>query len=464
MIIDSHAHLQDAKFGRDLERVLERASVAGVERILCFGDSLDSSRKALALAHRNEKILCGVGIHPHNAKTADAATLEAIRGLASNPKVAAIGEIGLDYFYRHSEPAEQIAAFEAQIELARELDLPMCIHCREAFDDLLEILERREAGRIGGAIHCFGGSVEQARRLVEMGFYIGIAGPATYDNADTLREVAQAVPLERLLIESDSPYLAPLAKRGRRNEPAYIKHTAKAIAALRGLAPQQVARATKMNAARVYGLPLDIAPSIAYSLKRTLYLNLTNQCTNRCFFCYRAREHEFAGYNLRLSGEPDREQILERLQGADRFEEVVFCGIGEPTFRLDLICELAAWLKENTSAKIRLNTNGQGSLICGEDIAPKLAGKFDAVSISLNAPDAESYNRICHPSDPDKAYASILDFARRVKQTVPEVYFTIVAAPSVDVEACRTLAEETLKIPLRVREYTPTPPSEAAGE
>ncbi|MCX7016303.1 MAG: YchF/TatD family DNA exonuclease [Candidatus Sumerlaeota bacterium] len=461
MIIDSHAHLADKKFARDLERALARASDAGVERVIAVADCAVSSRKTVALAHRFDKVYATVGVHPHQARRAAEQDFTAIDALTADPRVVAIGEIGLDYHYDPSEADAQKAVFCAQLQLAREKGLPCVVHCRDAYPDLLEILVEARAEEIGGVAHCFTGTVEDARRLVDMGWYLGIGGPITFPHADRLREAVRATPADRLLLETDSPYLPPQAKRGRRNEPSYLKYVCKAVGDAKGLSYQETARITKMNAVRLFNIAAHVSPEVAYSLKRSLYLNITNECTNQCYFCHRKRDFSYWGYNLRLPTEPTYEEIRERLAGdnLDRYNEVVFCGIGEPTMRLDLLLRVAAEVKRR-GLRVRLNTNGQGSLAHGTDIVPQLINHVDAVSISLNAATREEYNRMCRPQNPEKAFDAMLDFAKRVKKAIPEVSFTVVATPDVDIDACRKLAEGKLRIPLRVREYIPPPKSE----
>jgi len=456
--IDSHAHLDDKKFSRDLDRALDRASDAGVERVISVGDSLESSRKSVALAHRFDKLYATVGIHPHHVRRAQDKDYEEIQRLASDPRVVAIGEVGLDFHYNLTEPEAQKKGFERQVNMARECDLPVVVHCREAFDDLFKILKKTKAEEIGGVVHCFAGDPDQARRIVDMGWHIGVGGPITFPHADTLRKCVEVTPVERILLETDSPYLPPQAKRGRRNEPSYLKFIIKTLGDIKGIIFQDMARTTKMNTVRLFNLPTHIPAEVAYSLRRSLYLNITNECSNNCYFCHRNRDYRFAGYNLFLESQPTAEQLLERVADLEKYEEVVFCGVGEPTMRLDVLLEVAKALK-NRGVRVRLNTNGLGSLVHGRDIVADLASCFDAVSISLNAATPEDYEQLCRPAQKG-AFQSIIEFTKKCKKAIPEVVLTVVGAPGVDIEACRVLAEEKLKVPLRVREYCPVPKSE----
>jgi TatD DNase family protein len=253
MLIDSHAHLDMEEFEGDLPEVLARALESGVSEIISIGIDLPSSAKALELARKHDFVYSTVGYHPHNAKEADAKVLRDLADLALDPKVVAWGEIGLDFFRRHSPPQSQIEAFERQLDMARDLGLPVIVHDREAHEQLSEIL-RKKGPPLTGVIHCFSGDYALARFFMDMGFYISIPGTVTYKKAALVQEVAARIPLERLLVETDAPYLAPVPHRGKRNEPAFVKYTAQEIARLRGMDYQELARATSENARTLFKL------------------------------------------------------------------------------------------------------------------------------------------------------------------------------------------------------------------
>ena len=256
-LVDSHAHIDAPQFAGDREAMLERAREAGVRTILAVGngpgpEQLDA---ALPYAERYDWIYTSVGIHPHEAKEAGPAHFEELARLARHPKVIAWGEIGLDYFYDHSPREVQARVFREQMELARAARLPILIHCRDAWDDCLELLEAHwNSAGLGGILHCFGGTLAEARRGLDLGFLVSFAGNATYPKAQGLREVAKALPLESLLVETDAPYLAPQSFRGKRNEPAYVAEVAKALANVRNLAPEEMAAATLSNFRRFFGI------------------------------------------------------------------------------------------------------------------------------------------------------------------------------------------------------------------
>ena len=260
-VVDSHCHLDQPQFDLDRESVIQRAVESGVAHIINPGVDLPSSHAAIGLAQRHESIYAAVGVHPHEAQTLDAAGLAELETLARSPKNVAIGEIGLDYYRDLSPRDAQRRAFRQQLELAAELDLPVIVHDRDAHDDVLAMLREWHASLLSvtrysafGVLHSFSGDAAMAERAVELGFYIGVSGPVTYKNAHRLREVVSALPLERLLIETDAPYLTPHPHRGQRNEPAYVRLVARAVAEVKGSTLDQTAAQTTANVGSLFGL------------------------------------------------------------------------------------------------------------------------------------------------------------------------------------------------------------------
>ena len=255
MLFDTHAHLHDPAFADDLEAALARAGAAGVGLVLTIGTDVESSREAVALAQAHPGVHAAVGIHPHDAALADPGALADLARLAAAPEVLAIGEIGLDY-YRNLAPREtQVEALRAQLRLARAVGKPVLLHCREAHDPLLAVLEAEGVSAVGGIMHCFSGDERVAERCLALDLLISIAGPVTYPNARRLGEVVRAVPLDRLVLETDCPYLPPQPWRGKRNEPAYLPVTAARVAALKGVTAEAVACQTTLNACRRLAIP-----------------------------------------------------------------------------------------------------------------------------------------------------------------------------------------------------------------
>lgn len=260
MLVDSHAHMDARLFDRDREQVVARAREAGIGAIINAGFNLESSRASLALATRYGEVFVAVGFHPHNASRMRDGDLDELAQLSLEPKVVAIGEIGLD-FYRNLSPREvQVEAFERQLELAGRLGLPAIIHSRNAADEVFHILARWAQGQEGrplGVLHCFDGDTELGKRYIELGFFLSIAGPVTYSSSGVAR-IAGDLPLERLLIETDCPFLTPVPYRGRRNEPANVLFIAQRIGELRGMAPDAVAQRTAENAIELFRLPPEL--------------------------------------------------------------------------------------------------------------------------------------------------------------------------------------------------------------
>jgi TatD DNase family protein len=453
LLIDTHAHLDMEQFKDDLPQVLERAREAGIIHIITIGSDLASSRKAAEIAGRVDEVYFAPGFHPHDVKDVHDSDYGELRALALMPKAVAIGEMGLDYHYDLSPRPLQREHFGRQIGLARELGKPLIVHSREAAADTMEILETEGARDAGGTLHCFSGDYGMARRALDLGLHISVGGTLTFKKADALREVIKKVPIERILVETDSPYLSPQPYRGKRNEPAYMVSVAEMLATVKGLSQDDVERITSLNAATLFNMGnLPGEGKIAYPIRDSLYLNITNRCTNACVFCVRNTTDFVKGHNLRLDREPSAKEIMEAMAGFEKYSEVVFCGYGEPFLRLDIIKEVAAKVKAK-GVRVRVNTNGHALLIHGRDILPEIEGLVDALSVSLNFPTPEEYARVCRPGMGDRAYEGVKQFVVAAKRYVPEVTVTVLNMPGVDVEACRKVAEDKLGVPIRVREY-----------
>lgn len=252
MYFDSHAHLDDRRFDADREEIIDGLAGCGVGLVMNIGCDLTSSLQSVALAHKYPFIYAAVGSHPDDAANVNEQTLALYRRLAADERVKAIGEIGLDYHYEDPPREIQRPAFRAQLELARELGLPVVVHEREAHADAMELI--REFSDVHGVFHCYSGALEQAKELVSRGWYIGFTGVVTFKNARKAVEVASWLPLDRILIETDCPYMAPEPHRGRRNDSRLVPLVAQKIAEIKGLAPETVARATTENACRLFGI------------------------------------------------------------------------------------------------------------------------------------------------------------------------------------------------------------------
>ncbi len=446
-MIDTHCHLDMKEFDPDRDAVIRRAREAGFEALVTVGSDLDGTIRAMKIAEKYDFIYASIGIHPHDAGHFTDKTYSDLFEWSKKEKVVAIGETGLDYHYDHSPREIQQEVFRRHLRLAGETGLPVIIHTREAKEDTLRIL--RESGINNGVIHCFSGDAEMAEEAMEMGFYISFAGPVTFKKAAGLKETALIIPDDYLLTETDAPYLSPVPFRGKRNEPAYMEHTLRHIADLRGISFDDAARITTLNAKRLFGIGVIPGKAeITYRIRDSLYLNITNRCTNVCSFCVKFRSDFVKGHRLRLASEPTEEEIIHGIGDPSRYSEVVFCGYGEPLQRLDTVRNVAAWVKKN-NGRVRINTNGHANLIHGRDVLPELRGLVDSISISLDAQDRETYDRICRPVFKD-AYAEVLRFIAEAKDYIPEVQVTVVELEGVDTAKCAEIAER-LGVRLSIR-------------
>ena len=253
-LIDTHAHLDYPHLADQLEDVLQRADEAGVKNIITIGVKLSTSERPKAIAEAHDHIWCSVGIHPHEAENEPlSCDIDAIRKAADHPKCVAIGEAGLDYFYDNAPREKQALSLRAQITVARELDLPIIIHARDADNDMADILEDEyQKGAYRGVLHCFSSGAELAQRALAIGFYVSFSGILTFKSAVTLQEIAKSVPQDRLLVETDAPFLAPVPMRGKKNEPAFTSYTAAFLAELRGVSVEEIAHITTENAQRLF--------------------------------------------------------------------------------------------------------------------------------------------------------------------------------------------------------------------
>lgn len=443
-MIDSHCHLE--MFGEEVSEVIKRASEAGITKIITIASDIESLDKVIEIANQYPMVYATVGIHPHDAKDWNRDIKSRIFELSRHPKVIAIGEVGLDYHYNNSPKEIQQKVFMEQIEISKEICLPVVIHSRDAFEDTIGIL--KESGIKEGVMHCFSGNVPQAKKAIELGFFISISGVITFKNSKIIKEVAQFIPDEFLIIETDAPYLAPEPMRGKRNEPAFLRFITKALAEIREVKEEDIDRITTLNASRLFKIGDLPKGEIAYQIRDNLYLNITNKCTNVCKFCIKFHSDYVKGHNLRLEKEPTADELIGAIGDPKNYKEIVFCGYGEPFLRLDVIKEVAKWIKEK-GGKVRINTNGHGNLIHGRRILSELNGLIDSISISLNAPDKETYNKICNPQY-ENAYESLIEFIKDAKKFIPNVQVTIVNLEGVDIEKCKEIAN-SLNVKFKIR-------------
>ncbi len=467
MFIDSHAHLTSEQFTNDRDDVIKRALEAKVHCIINPATDLDDSKRAIALAERHEGVYACVGFHPHDAKKADDKSLLEIEELSKHPKVVAIGEIGLDYHYDFSPREKQIEVFKEQLAIAQRRNLPVVIHTRESIDETVSIVHESLASAPGwrvvnfsiesrspspkGVFHCFSGDLPVALKVIDMGFYISFPGIVTFKNAGEASRVASGISCERFLLETDSPYLAPAPLRGQRNEPANISLIAEKLATLQHLTVEDIARVTSHNVYKLFGIGKLEEPKFTYRLKNSLYINLTIRCDADCVFCDRKGEAVIKGHNLKITREPSAEEVIAEIGDPANYDEIVFCGYGEPTIRLDAIKEVSSWVKLH-GGKTRINTDGHGNIINKRNIVPELVGLIDAVSISLNSTNPSQYGELMR-IDGDKFFPAMIEFAKACVRLLPKVVMTVVDIESVDKEEARKLVEQEIGATFQIRPF-----------
>jgi len=453
---DSHAHLSREFFPEDLPEVISRAFGEGLDGILDIGSSVRPEvwQEAVDLASSHPRIWAALGVHPHEADQATGQTFEELERALAHPRVVALGEVGLDFHYDLSRRENQVRVFERQVEMAARLGKPLVLHVREAHREAWEVLKGRTLPWPPGVLHCFTEGLEVARTWREMGFLISIPGIATFPKAGPLLQTIEGLRAEDLLVETDSPYLAPVPHRGGRNEPAFVRYTGEFVAARKGLTPEDLARVTRLSTRRLFGLPTDedLEPRVVYPIRTSLYVNLTNRCTLRCTFCSKFRDWVVKGHNLRLPAEPTPEDLWKALEeaGFRGYREVVFCGYGEPLLRWEVVRDLGRRVRA-AGVPVRVNTDGLASRVFGLDVPAALEGAVDEYSVSLNAPDPETYATICRSSLGGEAHRAVCDFIRSARRHATRVTATVVALPGLDIEAARRLAEQDLGVLFRVR-------------
>lgn len=254
MLIDSHAHIQGKEYAGEVDAVIARAREAGIDKIIAVGGAgeMSSNHEAVELADSHENVHATVGMHPHDAKDVGPEELKSLRDLTGHPKVIAVGEAGLDYYYSHSPQNIQRRVFTEFIHLSRQTGLPLVVHERDAANDAAQLLRSEGDGDVAGVIHCFTGNYEAACAYLDLGFYLSFTGIITFKNADPLRQVLRQVPLDRIFVETDSPYLTPVPHRGKRNEPAYVRLVAEAMANIKGVSVEEIAQITTRNVGELF--------------------------------------------------------------------------------------------------------------------------------------------------------------------------------------------------------------------
>jgi TatD DNase family protein len=463
-LVDTHCHLTWDSLRDDTDAIVARARAVGVEQMVVVATDARSAEAGAAVCVGREGLFPTAGLHPNDIPADYDSEWARIEALLRTGRFVAVGETGLDTYRDAVTLARQTTSFRAHLALARELDLPVIVHIRDkdghaqAYDLVGDLIG--EFPGVRGVIHCYTGDAAHAARYVAQGFHVSFSGILTFPKGENVREAARAVPIERALVETDAPFLAPIPHRGARNEPAFVAATAKRLAEVKGLSEADVRRITTRNARSLFGLPgagspgglaSDAGPAV-YAIRDSLYVNVTNACDARCTFCPRTHDAWVVkGHDLARPRDPSVPEILAGIGDPARWKEIVFCGLGEPTLRLDVVKAVAAAVKAR-GGRTRLNTNGHGDLVHGRPIARELVGLVDVVSVSLNAQDRETFERHCPSRWSPDGFTPMLDFIRASRDAGLKVVCTVVdGLEGVDWAACRRLAEEELRVEFRGR-------------
>jgi TatD DNase family protein len=443
------------QFAADIDAVIGRALGSGVGEVLNVGYDRAGMGETLELADGYGCVYASLGLHPHEARNWSDELESELKKSIMRRKVLAVGEIGLDY-YRDLSPREvQRDVFRRQIGLALYFEKPIIVHSRQAFDDVVRILEEEGAREVGGIVHAFSGDLEEAGRVIDLGFLVGIGGPVTYRKSK-LPDVVSSLPSSAFVLETDCPYLPPEPHRGKRNEPAYVGLVAEKVAGILGVTVEDIERAAEVNYRYLLHGERNVPPQVAYRLKGNIYVNVTGSCTNNCRFCARLQPNNFLyGYNLNLITDPTVDGMVDavrELAAGDPHGEIVFCGYGEPTCRLHDILDVAERLSD-LGLPFRVNTNGHGNLINRRNIVPELERTVQRISVSLNAPDRNTYIRLCRPDAGARAFDSLMDFIRKASASSLECEVTALDCPEIDTDRCRALVEGIQGARFRIRKF-----------
>ena len=451
MLSDSHCHLQLLE---NPNEKVKRAVDSGIEYIICVGiGGIKGNEKAIELAERFRNVYATCGIHPTEKEKDSTEVLKYIEEVSYHPRVIGIGETGID-LQNNKELKRQIELFRFHIDLSKKTGKPLIVHTRgsdgnsSAFDLAIEEIKGKN---VKGVFHCFSWGKREALQAKNLGFFISYAGNITYKKK--IAETVKSTPFDFALLETDAPFLTPEQERGKLNEPSFLVHTAKKVAELKGIFLEDVFRTVKANLWRVFNLGENPSYRFTYKIRNSLYINLTIRCTILCVFCGKFENFFIRGHNLKIPNEPSVEEVMSEIGDPTVYDEIVFCGYGEPTLRLDELKRISKELKSKGAKRIRLDTDGLANLVHNRNILPELAGLIDSISVSINAPDEETYEKLCPSKYGRSAYKYVKDFIAQSKKFIPDVKATAVSHPLVDIEKTRIVVEKELGVPFKVRDY-----------
>lgn len=447
---DTHCHLFFDELYNNIEQIIEKSVEAGVNYIICPSTDLKTAEKCLAIADKFEMVYASVGIHPHDTSSFCDNDISELEKFLAHKKVVAIGEIGLDYYYDYSPKEIQKKAFKQQLLLAKKYKLPVILHNRLADEDVFDIFTSIEK-RPKAQFHCFSSNVEYAGKIIALDSYISFTGNITYPKNEELRNVVKSISVEDILLETDSPFMAPVPFRGKTNSPVNLKLTVEKLAELLKLSTIDIIRTTDANVFKLFGIGNNPDVSFTYQIGHSLYINITNRCNADCIFCDRNGLANISGYNLKMerNAEPPAEVYIKEIGDPKDYDEIVFCGYGEPTIRLEIIKKVGYYVKNN-GGKTRLNTNGHGNLINKRNILPELKGIIDTVSISLNSTSSKLYSNLMRL--PESYFSEMLEFTKNSKEYIQNVVMSIVNLNEVDIASAQKLTEE-IGVEFKIRNY-----------
>jgi len=411
------------------------------------GTSLESSIRAAELSRSHSGVYAAAGVHPNELNTETPDCTDYITEILLNPGVVAVGETGLDLYHDRIPLERQLECFRKHIIMAEAFGLTLIVHSRNAEREVLDTLP--ESLSVPVIMHCYTGPDDIAMEAASRGYYIGFAGPVTFRRNSRLRDLAGSLPVERILIETDSPYLSPEPVRGRRNEPSNVRFIADTISKIWDRNYEDTTEILFRNSLKALQLSNARRTDLAYRLFGNIYMNITGKCNNNCRFCIKNITDGIEGYYLKHHEEPGRER-LEAIIGLlkpDMGNELVFCGFGEPTMRPELLRNLAEKASEK-GFSVRLDTNGTCLERLSFEETAELLVPFDSVSVSLNASSREEYNRICRPEEAT-AWDSMMNFIELARKTA-SLRLTAVRYPGLDMGSVMELAE-SLNLPFRAR-------------
>ncbi len=411
------------------------------------GISLESSLKAALLSETRTGVYAAAGIHPNELDSDSSCSPDEIPEILLRPRVIAVGETGLD-LYRDRVPEKlQIKVFKEHIKLAETFGLTLIVHSRSAERKILDIMGHDVTVPV--IMHCYTGPADIAREAVDRGYFIGFAGVLTFSKNHRLRDLAGSLPADRILIETDAPYLSPEPVRGRRNEPCNVKYIADTISEIWGRSPFDTAGTLMKNSLKAMQLGPNRRTDLVYLLYGNIYMNITGTCTNKCRFCVKSRTDGIGGYYLKHHGEPSEERLdsIIKTLSPQTGKELVFCGYGEPTMRPELLRRLAGSASDR-GFSVRLNTNGTCLARLSPEKTAEILEPFDTVSVSLNASCREEYNDICRPAD-ETSWDRMMEFIELARR-VASIRLTAVRYPGVPIESVKKLAK-SLSLPFRIR-------------